>query len=139
MAGEYEFYVQASMRGYHAYYMNATVYIGEILDCEIEPENDHDKYAVAVKNKDGVLVGHVPIELSKIFHKFLSQYGQIEAECIGSRFNTGQGKGLELPIDFRLVGNARYLRKVITKLQKEQKTEDTDWRISDLRKSDVQD
>ena len=33
-----------------AYYMNATVYIGEILDCEIEPENDHDKYAVAVKN-----------------------------------------------------------------------------------------
>ena len=119
--------------------MNATVYIGEILDCENEPENDHDKYAVTVKNKDGVLVGHVTIELSKIFHKFLSQYAQIEAECIGSRFNTGQGKGLELPIDFRVVGNARYLRKVKTKLQKEQrKKEDTDWRISDLRKSDVQ-
>lgn len=125
------------MREYHAYYMNATVYIGEILDCEIEPENDHDKYAVTVKNKDGVLVAHVPIELSTIFHNFLSQYGQIEAECIGSRFNTGQGKGLELPIDFRLVGNARYLRKVITKLQEEQKRKDTDWRISDLRKSDV--
>ena len=86
-----------------------------------------------------VLVGHVPIELSKIFHKFLSQYGQIEAECIGSRFNTGQGKGLELSIDFRLLGNARYLRKVMTKLQKEQKRKDTDWRISDLRKSDAQD
>ena len=116
-----------------AYYMNAAVYIGEILDCEIEPENDYDKYAVAV------LVGHVPIELSKIFYKFLSQYGQIEAKCIGSRFNTGQGKGLELPIDFRLLGNARYLRKVMTKLQKEQKRKDTDWRISDLRKSDAQD
>ena len=99
----------------------------------MEPENDHDKYAVAVKNKDGVLGGHVPIELSKIFHKFLSQYRQIEAECFGNRFNTGQGKGLELPIDFTLVGNARYLRKVITKLQKEQKRKDTDW------KSDVQD
>ena len=107
------------------------------MDCGIEPENDHDKYAVAVKNKDGVLVGHVPIELSKIFNKFLSQYGQIEAECIGSRFNTGQGKGLELPIDFRLVGNAHYLRKVINKLQKEQERKDTDWRVSDLRKSDM--
>ena len=137
MVGEYEFYVQASIRGYHAYFIDATVYIGEILDCEIEPENDHDKYAVAVKNKDGVLVGHVPIELSKIFNKFLSQYGQIEAECIGSRFNTGQGKGLELPIDFRLVGNAHYLRKVINKLQKEQERKDTDWRVSDLRKSDM--
>ena len=94
------------MHGYHAYYMNATVYIGEILDCEIEQENDHDKYAVAVKNKDRMLVGHVPIELSKIFHRFLSQYGQIEAECIGSRFNTGPGKGLELPTDLRLVGIA---------------------------------
>ena len=127
------------MRGCHAYIMNATVYTGEILDCEIEPENDNDKYAVAVKNKDGMLVGHVLIELSKIFLKFLSQYRQIEAKCISSRFNTGQRKGLELPIDFRLFGNARYLRKVITKLQKEQKREDTDWRISDLRKSDLQD
>ena len=141
MAGDYEFYVQASMRGYHAYVMNATVYIGhgEILDCEIEPKNNHDKYAVAVKNKDGVLVGHLPIELSNTFHKFLSQYEQIEAECIGSRYNTGQSRGLELLIDLRLVGNARYLRKVITKLQKEQKRKGTDWRISDLRKSDVQD
>ena len=84
----------------------------------MEPENDHDKYAVAVKNKDDQIVGHVPIELSRICHKFLSEYGQLEAECIGSRFNTGQGKGLELPVDYRFVGNARYLRKVFTRLQK---------------------
>ena len=97
------------MCGYHAYFMNATVYIGEILDCEIEPGNDHDKYAVAVKNKDRVLAGHILIELSKICYKSLSQYGQIEAECNGSRFNTGQGKGLELPLDLRLVCNAHIL------------------------------
>jgi len=133
MAGEYEFYVQASMRGYHAYFMDATVFIGEVLDCEIEPDNDHDKYAVAVKNNDGVLVGHIPIELSKIFHKFLSQYGQIEAECIGSRFNTGQGKGLELPIDYRLVGNARYLTKVQKQLNM-LKENNTNLKISELRK-----
>jgi len=52
MADEYEFYVQASVRGYHAYFVDAMVYIGEIMDCEMEPENDNDKYAAAVRNKD---------------------------------------------------------------------------------------
>jgi len=99
MADEYEFYVQASVCGYHAYFVGAMVYIGEVMDCKMEPENDRDRYAVAVRNKDEKTVGHVPVELSKIFHKFLSRHGQIEAEYIGSRFNAGQGKGLELPVD----------------------------------------
>lgn len=55
------------------------------MDCEMEPENDHDRYAVAVRNKDEKIVGRVPVELSKILHKFLSQHGQIEAECIGRK------------------------------------------------------
>jgi len=38
MADEYEFYVQASVRGYHAYFVDATVYIGEVMDCEMELE-----------------------------------------------------------------------------------------------------
>lgn len=86
-----------------------------------------------------MLVGHVLIELSKIFFKFLSQYRQIEAEDVGSRSKLVKARGLELPTDLRLVGNARYLRKVIKKPRKEQKREDTGWRISDLRKSVVQD
>ena len=134
MADEYEFYLQASVRGYHAYFKESTVHVGDILDCEMEPENDHDRYAVAVKNKDEKIVGHVPIELSRICHKFLSEYGQLEAECIGSRFNTGQGKGLELPVDYRFVGNARYLRKVFTRLQKKQEEEEVDWKISGITK-----
>jgi len=40
MADEYEFYVQASMRGYRAYFVDATVHIGEVMDCAMEPEND---------------------------------------------------------------------------------------------------
>ena len=34
MADGYEFYVQASVRGYHAYFVDATVYIEEVMDCE---------------------------------------------------------------------------------------------------------
>ncbi len=100
----------------------------------MEPENDHDRYAVAIKNEDEKIVGHVPIELARICHKFLSEYGQIEAECIGSRFNAGRGKGLEIPVDYRFVGNARYLKKVITRLQKKQEKEDMDWKLSGITK-----
>ena len=108
------------------------------MDCDMEPENHHDKYAVAVRNTEEKMVGHVPVELSKIFHKFLSNHGRIEAECIGSRFNAGHGKGLELPVDFRLVGNAHYLRKVVKSLRTKQEREGTDWKISDLRECDTQ-
>ena len=138
MASDYEFFIQASIRGYHAYFANATVYIGEVMDCDMEPENDHDKYAVAVRNTEEKMVGHIPVELSKIFHKFLSKHGRIEAECISCRFNAGQGKGLELAIDFRLVGNAHYLRKVVKSLRTKQEREGTDWKISDLREYDTQ-
>lgn len=63
------------------------------------------------------MVGHVPKELSKIFNKFLKDYGEIEAECIGNRYNAGQGKGLELPVDFRLLGNKEYLRRLVRKIK----------------------
>ena len=51
--------------------------------CEIEEDNEYDKYAVAVKNESGQIVGHVPIEISKIMCKFIRDCGEVEVECIG--------------------------------------------------------
>ena len=42
--------IEASVRGYHAYFEDTTVCIGEVLVCEIEEDNKHDKYAVAARN-----------------------------------------------------------------------------------------
>ena len=58
------------------------------------------------------MVGHVPIEFSKIFFNFLKDYGEIEAECFGSRYNAGTGQGLELSVDYRLIGTYNYLIRV---------------------------
>ena len=44
-------------------------------------------YFITINNKGQVLVGHVPIELSKICSRFLHDYGQIEAECTGAQYN----------------------------------------------------
>lgn len=137
MANEYELYLEASTMGCHAYFKDATVYIGEILFCELEPDNQHSKYAVVVKNEDDSIVGHVPAELSKIFNKFLSEYGKIEAECIGNRFNKGRGNGLELPVDYRLVGNARYLKKLLKELQEKNTESNYNWKLSTVQKCRV--
>ena len=53
----FEMYIEATVRGYHAYLDDASVRIGEILACEMELDNSHDKCAVVVKNQDGNLVG----------------------------------------------------------------------------------
>ena len=90
----------------------------------MELDNSLDKYAVAVKNQDGNLVGHVPKELSRLFHKFLDDFGELEAECIGNRLNAGKGKGVEIPVDYRLVGNDVYLGKLKRKLSKKDFADD---------------
>ena len=49
MGEEYEVFIKSSVRGYHAYFVDASVTIGEVLACEREDNNAHDKYAIAVK------------------------------------------------------------------------------------------
>ena len=134
MANEYELFLEASTRGYHAYFKEYTVYIGKILFCEMEPDNPHSRFAVPVKNEDDKIVGHVSAELSKIFNKFLSEDGTIEAECIGSGFNKRQGDGLELPVDYRLIGNARYLKNLLRELQKKKTESSFNCKLSNVQK-----
>ena len=117
------FFFESSLRGYHCYYKDVHTVIGEVYSCCQEPDNYHDNYAVKVI-KGSKLVGHVPIELSKIFCRLLDRGGVIEAEVIGSRYNLGQGKGLEVPIDYKFIANSmkgiRYLstaRKALTNLR----------------------
>ena len=120
----FEMCIEATVRGPHAYLDDASVRNGEILACEMELDNSHDKYAVAVKNQDGNLVGHVPKELSRLFHKFLDDFGELEAECIGNRLYAGKGKGVEIPVDYRLVGNDVYQVKLKRKSSKKDFTDD---------------
>ena len=131
MADEYEVFIEASVRGYHAYFKDVTVVIGEVLMCERELDNAYDKYAVAVNNKQSNVVGHVPLELSKVFARFIRDYGEVEAECIGVRYNRGDGKGLEFPVDYKLTGDKRYLEKLVTSIKKNETT--CNLNLSDIR------
>ena len=124
--------MESSVRGYHAYFKVPTVCVGDLMMCEIEEDNAHDKYAVAVKDESGQIVGHVPIEISRLCSKFIRDYGEVEAECIEHRFYACQGKGLEIPVDYKLIGNQLYLKRLVRKLN----SKNLDLNISDIKKND---
>ena len=63
---------------------------------------------MSVRKESGKIVGHVPIELSKVLCNFLKEYGEIETKFIGSRYDAGAGKGLELPADYKLIVTFNY-------------------------------
>ena len=56
--------------GYHDYRKTWVPFVGEVLQCGMEPDNVVDKYSVAVINKDRV-VGHLMKEKSGQFAKTL--------------------------------------------------------------------
>ena len=76
------FYLESSIRDYRAYFRNLkeTIAVGDILHSEVDSNNPHDQFAIAVKTFSDETVGHVPIELSQIFWEFLSSHEGIEAE-----------------------------------------------------------
>ena len=73
-------------------FVNASVAIGGLFTCERDHDNMHDKYAIAVKNEDQTLVGHVPIELSKIFSHFM---GRLRKNVLVPGTTKARGKGLK--------------------------------------------
>ena len=51
------------------------------------------------------IVGHVPKNLSKIFHQFMKIPNYtIRCKVTGKRVNRGAGYGLEIPVQYRFVG-----------------------------------
>ena len=55
--------------GYHVCKKIWREAIGEELECDREPENSCDRYAVCVK-RSGVIIGHLPRKLSSLFAVF---------------------------------------------------------------------
>ena len=93
-----EFGRDCCIRGYHIYKEIWRAAIGEELECDREPENSCDRYAVCVK-RSGVVIGHLPRKLSRVCSLFLRRGGVISCTVTGGRRYSGdlpQG-GLEIP------------------------------------------
>ena len=61
--------INAFVMGYHVYKKNWTSFIGDEFQDFMGLTNKLDKYAVAVKGKDGDVIGHLPLVKSVKFSK----------------------------------------------------------------------
>ena len=63
-----------AIRGHHVYKTTWTPVLNEKLDCKKDNREEalsHDKHSIGVYRKDGTLVGHMPIELSRLMDYFM--------------------------------------------------------------------
>lgn len=51
MGEEYEVFIEFSVGGYYAYFVDVFVVIGEVFICERDYDNVYDKYVIVVKNE----------------------------------------------------------------------------------------
>ena len=62
------------IRGHHAYKTNWTPVLNEKLDCKKDNREEalgNNKHSIGVYRKDGTLVSHVPVELSRLIDYFV--------------------------------------------------------------------
>lgn len=97
------------VRGHHVYKTVWTPYVGEVLEVQEELDNHHDSYALCIL-KAGIIVGHVPREVSRIFTFFIRHGGTITSEVTGHR---RPGKGLEVPCCYKLSGKPKHVKKAV--------------------------
>ena len=83
----------------------------DYLHCKIEESNEFGSSAVALLHDDCLeekVVGHVPIHLSKIFHRFLKlPFCSISTVVIDKRVNRDARNELEIPVEYKFFGDAR--------------------------------
>ena len=79
--------------------------------CERQPDNEHDRNAVAVFHDNLVnrrVVGHVPLNYSAVFSQFLLlPRHHIRCRVTGVRINRGLACGLEVHVDYIFIGDTK--------------------------------
>ena len=107
------------VRGYHTYMDIWKPKVGDENFClKSENENQHVKFAVAIVLEERI-VGHVPKNLSKIFHQFMKIPNRtIACKVTGKRVNRGAGYGLEIPVQYRFIGAEKAVKWAETNIKK---------------------
>ena len=83
-----EFGRDCCIRGYHVHKKIWREAIGEELECDREPENSCDCYAVCVKRSE-VIIGHLPRKLLRVCLLFLRRGGVISCAVTGGHRYSG--------------------------------------------------
>ena len=111
--------------GYHEYCKTWASFLGEVLQCRMEPDSAVGKYAVAVMDKDRV-VGHLMKGKSGKFAKtvfFFLRTDEINSATVkitGKAANKGKGMGTEVPCSITFTSSkpmSDKLKEILYQLQ----------------------
>ena len=111
--------------GFYVYWNNWEVVIGEILKACMEPQNEVDKYTMAVVDKENNIIGHLPkgksVKYAKtIFYFLISDLLNIcYIKITGEAVNLGDNKGIRIPCLLQFTGSfkmIKILKQLIYKL-----------------------
>lgn len=107
-----EFELASHVKGFHVYKALWTPKNGETLQCEGEPNNPVDKYAVCVK-KENKIVGHLPLGKSGKFAKTIfyflraDELSSCKVTVTGKPVNLGDGEGMQVPCNLTFIGTEK--------------------------------
>ena len=121
MAADNEtFTLESVVRGHHVYKRIWSPRTGQVLEASAETGNPEDRHAVALQQTgEGVTLGHMPREVSKVSWFFLRHGGCISCEITGRRKRSAvPGKGLEVPCVYTFTGKPVMIKKLIKLLVK---------------------
>ena len=96
--------------GYHVYKKNWTPSIGDELQGFMEPTNKLDKYAVAVRGKDGDVIGHLPLAKSDNHN--------CKITVTGKATNAGDGLGMKVSCQLFFLVEEKFIIILQEKLSK---------------------
>ena len=109
-----EFETESVIKGYHTYMNDWTPILGENLSTRSEPENEIDKYAVAI-TKDARVIGHLKKGKTGRYAKTVFYFlranlmNTISIIVTGKRVNVGDGQGLQIPCQILFKGEEKYV------------------------------
>ena len=108
------------MHGFHKYcsIWEPVYVIGTELQCEREPDNDHDVYAVSIMKRIQI-VGHVPRTISMLCLVFIRNGGMIKFTVTGKHRNCicegmEEWGGMEVACTFCFIGVESWVNKMST-------------------------
>ena len=117
--------MKSTVMGFHVYRNKWEPVIGEILNTSMEPQNEVDKYAMAVLDKEKSVNGHLPKGTSGKYAKTIFYFlrndsvNVCKVEVTGKAVNLGEDKGMRIPCVLQLTGNSQMLsllKEIICKL-----------------------
>ena len=108
--------VSCFVRGHHIYKNIWSPVLGESLTTEMEEDNQHDHFAVAVCHHIHGVVGHLPRNISRLCVSFLDRGGTIIVTVTGKRVRSEllQG-GLDVPCTLSFSAKSKRLVERLSK------------------------